>query len=209
MGPGGDVYSNERKRLETMGGQFAGRQAPMMDLSGFNQLSGDRAGSLDMLRGAAMGTAPSAADLQMQNALGRAQAGAYSMAQSIPGASPGMAMRMAQQQAGGLGLQYAQQAAMLRAKEQEQARQAFMQALMGYGGQQLGIAGANQNAAMQQTGLNDAQFRFAMDQSGRMMDRSQQSEALRMHALRQASDRDMQLLSLPFDVGGQIVGKVI
>lgn len=69
------------------------------------------------------GTSPSVAELQMQDALGRQTASAYSTAASMPNISPGMALRLAGRQAGEAAGRTQMQTGMLRAREQAGAEQ--------------------------------------------------------------------------------------
>lgn len=69
------------------------------------------------------GNRPSVAELQMEEGLGRQTASAYSMANSMPQLSPGMAMRLAGRQAGDAMGRTNMQMGQLRAGEQAGAEQ--------------------------------------------------------------------------------------
>lgn len=99
-----------------------------------------------MLLAQANGTAPSAAQLQLQAGLDRQQMMAQSLAASNPNISPALAQRLAGQQMADMTTQTNQQAAILRAQEQAQAQQAFAE----YG--------------LKQQSINDAMAQFYMQQ---------------------------------------------
>lgn len=77
------------------------------------------------LYGAATGATPSAAELQMQQGIGRGQAAARSQAASQPGMASGQAGRLATMTAGDVASRGALEGSTLRAAEQERARQAL------------------------------------------------------------------------------------
>ena len=77
----------------------------------------------------AMGTGPSAAELMMDRGLQRQIAAGRSMAASMPGVSPGLAMRMAGQREAGAMRDVTQQQAIMRAQEQAQAQAMMAQYL--------------------------------------------------------------------------------
>lgn len=81
----------------------------------------------DMLMAQAMGTAPSAAEIQMQDALRRNQAASMGLAASQRGVAPGLALRQAQQSNAQMGMQTSVQAAALRAQEQQAGRAMLLQ----------------------------------------------------------------------------------
>lgn len=100
-------------------------------------------GALDMMQGAAMGTAPSAAQMQMQQGIQQSTAAQQAMGNSARGgpgawaaAQRGAMSNAAQMNQAGVG-----QSAMLRAQEMAQARGAYAQALGQYGAQALGAYG--------------------------------------------------------------------
>lgn len=77
----------------------------------------------------AMGRGESAAELMMNRGLQQQIAAGRSMAASIPGVSPGLAMRMASQREAGAMRDVAQQQAIMRAQEQAQAQAQMAQYL--------------------------------------------------------------------------------
>lgn len=99
-----------------------------------------------MLERQARGTAPSAAQIQMEDALRRQQAQAMGMAASDPNVAPALAQRQAMMAANQAGLQTQSQMAALRADEQARAQQALSQYLF------------------QQQGANDQMVQFFMNQ---------------------------------------------
>ena len=107
----------------------------------------------DVLTGRVAGSAPSPAELQLRKGLESQLAMANALAASGAGASnPGLAQRTAAFSADRAGSAFNADAAILRAQEQAAAETRLMQLL-----------GGNQNVALGQTGLNDAQSRFAQD----------------------------------------------
>jgi len=76
----------------------------------------------EQMRRAMLGQAPSAAQLQMQDALGRATSGAQAMSVSNPSVSAGLAQRNAMNQAAQMGGQVARDTGILRAQEMAGAR---------------------------------------------------------------------------------------
>jgi hypothetical protein len=112
-----------------------------------------------MLRARAMGEAPSAAELQMQEALRRQQASAQAMAAGAGGVSPALAQRLAQRQMTQAGLETSAQAAALRAQEQAGAEQALAGVLGGVRAQdiQLQQMGQERMQAYLQMGMDLAE----------------------------------------------------
>ena len=118
-----------------------------------DELRGRTSSFADVLAGRVAGSAPSPAELQLRKGLESQLAMANALAASGAGASnPGLAQRTAAFSADRAGSAFNADAAILRAQEQAAAETRYMQLL-----------GGNQNVALGQTGLNDAQSRFAQD----------------------------------------------
>jgi len=101
---------------------------------------------LASLQSRAAGTAPSAAEMQLQQGLEAQQRQALSAAAGARGANPALALKMAQEQQTAAGLGVNQQAAQLRAQEQAQAESQLAGALSGIRGQD--IAAREQDIAL-------------------------------------------------------------
>lgn len=107
---------------------------------------------------------PSPAELQMRAGLDRQVSAANAMAASQRGVSPGMAMKMAMDAQNQAGLQTNQNAAVLRAQEQQQAQNALGQILTGARGQDIGFA-AQQAGFDQDTAKTNAAFAQGANQA--------------------------------------------
>jgi hypothetical protein len=109
-------------------------------------------GAIDMLRQAALGQAPSAAEIQGQNMANRAAAQQFGMASALGGRSPGAALNTALNGAAGIQGNEIANAMANRAQEQANARQQLVQGLQGVRGQEqdLGSTNANLNLNQQQ-----------------------------------------------------------
>lgn len=115
-----------------------------------NALAAERAGyqgaynpaigqtSIQQLLSASQGKTPSAAQIQLQDQAGKNVASQFGLAAALQGRNPGAALRSAQIGAGNTLAQTNIDAAMLRAKEQSDARNALAQALANERQQDLG-----------------------------------------------------------------------
>jgi hypothetical protein len=122
----------EQQRQQTMGERGQARQAPGLQLTDAHQ---DRAASyaardsqgdaLGMMRGAALGTAPSAADFQMRQGIDQALANQYAAAAGARGAGVAGAQREAAYAGGEMALQANVAGQARRADEQARAREAY------------------------------------------------------------------------------------
>lgn len=109
---------------------------------------------LRRMQSAAAGSGgPSAAETMQQGLFDKAIQRAFGLMRSNRAANPAMAARMGQQAQAQLTGEAAQQAAMLRAQEQQQAVAQYLQALMG---QQQGFY-QGKGLELQQQQYNDAQ----------------------------------------------------
>lgn len=103
----------------------------------------------DMMFGAARGTVPSAAELMLQRSMDENAASMNSMASSgRGGVSPALLQKMAMDAGAEANQRGAAEMAIVRAREQADARQALSGHLGGMRGQNINIAGANLNAGV-------------------------------------------------------------
>jgi hypothetical protein len=109
------------------------------------------------LKKAAMGQVPSAAELQMRDAIGRQLAAGSAMARSQPGVAPGLALALAGRQANTAMSEAATQTGILRAQEQAKARDQYAGWLGEYGRQDLAGQNMMLNQSMLQNQLASAQ----------------------------------------------------
>jgi hypothetical protein len=118
----------------------------------FQQGAGDTQNALALQRTAAEGNAPSVAQMQLRQGLDQSNAAAAGLAASARGGGGNLALasRAALQQQGQNSMQNNQQAAMLRAGEMAQARDAYAQTAVATRAQQLQAAGLDAQTAMQQ-----------------------------------------------------------
>lgn len=130
----------------------AGRGAPSIGESAFR---GNQQGLVNLLQQQAMGQGPSAAGLQLKDALGRNVSAQQALLAT--GGGPAAA-RSASQQAGALGGSLAGQAAQARVQEQLGAQGLLSQTLQGARGQDLQRTMAQSDAELRSRGLNDQQI---------------------------------------------------
>lgn len=96
--------------------------------------------AISNLVAAANGTKPSAAELQLKQSTDRAVANQLALASAVQGRSVGGALKQASDQAGAITAQGDSDAAILRAKEQADARAALSSTLQGVRGQDIDVA---------------------------------------------------------------------
>ena len=111
----GDMFKNL-----TGGNEPAKADRAVIDYSQFNPNAQEQS-LTDMLMARANGTAPSAAEQQMQNGIGQAQRAASAQAASARGVNPALAARLAQQSQANLASQGIGQTTALRSQEQAAA----------------------------------------------------------------------------------------
>ncbi len=178
---GGDpnYAADQRNKLQGMGVAWSGIQGPSNpginygEANGYANLGNDarigQADALGLMRDAAMGNAPSVAQLQQQRGMQDAMASQLSLAAGARGAS-GLAQagynaagNVAALQRGG-----AMDNSMLRAGEQAQARGAYMGGVTGIRGQDLGFYGQSSNNAQEagRQGLGYGQLGLGYRQLG-------------------------------------------
>lgn len=180
---GGDPQADYRKQLDALAQGYANRQAPQMGQAATSQYSGFRgnqAGLISQLEAMARGQGPSAATIQMREAMDRA---AGSQASAMAGAggrgvNAGAAFRNASNNTAAIQAQGARDTATIRAQEQANAMGLLGQTInQGRGAdestnqfnatQQNNQALANLQAKLQTMGLNDeAQLRALMAAMG-------------------------------------------
>ena len=129
----------------------AGRGAPQIGQSGFR---GAQSGLVGMLQDRAAGRGPSAAQMQLKDAMGRNVSSQQAL---LATGGPGSA-RMASQQAGMTGGSLAGQSAQLRANEMTQAQGLLGQVTGQARGQDLQRQGMMSDAELRSRGLNDQQI---------------------------------------------------
>lgn len=190
-----------RKRQEAFQAQLAAtnaRQAQQVQAAQIatgpqDQFRAAQMGLLSQLQNQAAGQGPSLAQMQLKSANDRNLAQAMAMA-ATRGGGGGLALRGLQQQRADLGAQAGQQSAMLRLQEQQQAQGALAGLAGGARGQDIGLATqqaqlgqqaalANQDAALRQMSLNDAQSRFLNEGMGNM-DLAQQKALMDLEQLK-------------------------
>lgn len=131
----------------------------------------DQRAALGMLRTAAEGGAPSAAEIQMQQGLQQQQAQLVGALSANPNMAPGLAAYLGAQQNTALSQNTLAQTAMLRAQEQEAARQAYMSGASQVDAQRIQGASAYADTAVDYAGMlaqyqqqtqadNDAMVRY-------------------------------------------------
>lgn len=165
-----------------------GRQAPKTDYTQANADYAQQQNALGMMRSAAEGKEPSVAQLQMQQGQRDAAAAAQGMASTARGGG-GNAM-LAMRQAQGANAEGAartnQQAAMLRAQEMAQAREAYGGMAGNMRGQSAQQAQFQTQAAMQQTGMNDQRAMGYEDLEHKMRAQQQNAGVAAMNATAQS-----------------------
>ncbi len=180
---GGDPRDNYRKQLEQLAAGYGNRQAPQAgpaQTAGYSGFRSNQAGLISQLEAMARGQGPSAAAIQMREAMDRAAGSQTSLAAGAGGrgVNAGAAFRQASDNTAAIQAQGARDTATLRAQEQLNAYGQLGQAI-GQGraadegintfnaGAQNQMAMANLQAKLQQLGLNDeAQLRALMAAMG-------------------------------------------
>ncbi len=126
------------------------RSAPMMDTTQSNQARGQQQNLADMLFRTASGTAPGAGEMAVNRQIGQAQAAQAAQAMAARGANAALANRTAARANADLGVNGAGQAAIAQTNDQTAAMGNLGQVLGGMRGQDVTVAGANQQAQMDQ-----------------------------------------------------------
>lgn len=167
---GGDENAKYKKQLEELSKLYGNRRAPqgVASTAGQSGLVNNRAGLIAQLEAQARGQGPSAAAVQMQDAMDRV-AGAQASAAAGAGGrgvNSGAALRTAMNNTAAAQAQGARDTATMRAQEQLNAQQQLGN-VIGYGinadqqnaqfnaGARNQMALANMDAILRQLGLND------------------------------------------------------
>jgi hypothetical protein len=158
------IGTQNTQQFDQMGQGAQARGPAQLDLAAQNQVRGQQGQLGNMLMQQAQGQGPSVAQLQLQQGLGQAIAAQRAQAASARGISPGLAQRLASQGISQAQTQTNQAAAQLRAQEMMAARGALGQHLAGQRNQDIGVAGTNLGAQMQQRGMNDQMTQYYMSQ---------------------------------------------
>lgn len=132
---------------------FLNRQAPAMDVGQSDQVRGQQGQLADMLFRTAQGQTPGAGELAVQRQAGNAMAQQTSAAQMARGANAAMAARNAARQNASIGVNAAGQAGIAQLNDTTAAQGQLNNLLGGMRGQDIQIAGANQQAQLAQQQL--------------------------------------------------------
>lgn len=169
---GVDKATNAAYRRSLLGrgapeGSAARLDATRMD-QGLLQAGAARTNQGDLtnqLQAAASGQVPSAAELQMKQGMGQSIRSQLAMANSARGGTGASlsAIRGAQDQGAQMQMQGAQQAGIMRAQEQAQARGLLSQHLGGMRGQDMGQASLGLQSGQAQAGLDQQMTMQNMD----------------------------------------------
>ena len=169
MEPVRNRYRQEQARFESRTGPTAGRTA--IGTKKQSQFRTRQMSLADALQEQAAGRGPSLAESQLQRATDANIAQSMALAASQRGQTAGQGLRQIAQQSQAYQQQAARDAADMRIQEQLAARGQLGSVLQSGRGQDINLASsqaqldqarrlANQNAALQQTALNDQQSRF-------------------------------------------------
>jgi len=142
MGLSGNL---ENERFNYRPGEAPAQDRVQLDTAQADQTRARQQASLDALTGAANGTVPSAAELQMEEQAGRNNAATLGMARALGGRSAGGSARAATLAQGEANANTTVAGAAQRAAEQANARNALSSALQGVRGQDIDTSQANAN----------------------------------------------------------------
>jgi hypothetical protein len=159
---------------------------PTTQIDGVNQgaIRGQQSNLAAMLAQQASGQGgPSAAQLQLEQAMGMNAANAAGLLAGQRGQNAGAAARQVANQQAAIGQQTAMDTALLRANEQIQAQNNLGQLLQGMRGQDLQIATGNAQLGVQQQQMKDQMTQFYLQQ-GSTLAQAQQQAAMEMEKLR-------------------------
>lgn len=150
---GGQNFDATAATSQAAKSQAAKSQAAVIDQNPQNQIRDRQAGLADILTQSANGQGPSAAQAQLQAGTDASISSALALAHSGRGGSSSVAMKNALMQNGQTMQAASNQAAQLRAQEQQQARGQLAGVLDSSRGADIGVAtsqaGLNQGAALQ------------------------------------------------------------
>lgn len=127
-----------------------GRPAPTMNTGQSDQVRGQQQTLADMLMRTASGATPGAGEMAVNRQVGQAEASQTSQAQAARGANAALAQRTAARNTAAIGVDGAGQAAIAGIQDQNAATGQLGGLLGGMRGADVQIAGANQQAQMDQ-----------------------------------------------------------
>lgn len=171
-----------------------------------NQTRAQQEISLAGLRAAALGTVPSAAELQLRQTTDRNIKNQYALAAALQGRSAGGALKQASDATGELDAQSAADAAVLRANEQAAARTAESTALSGVRTADLGVAEKQADITSatkvqnQNTDVNQNKTAADLDIKGKQFNAGQQQTAATTN---QATDLTQNRSAADLDIKGK------
>ncbi|HKV12610.1 MAG TPA: hypothetical protein VJ725_30980 [Thermoanaerobaculia bacterium] len=151
-----------QERFDYRPGAAPSQERVALDKAAQDEIRAKQLSNLEDLFASASGQVASPAEIQLRQAAARNAATNFGAARALGGRSFGGATRAATVANAEAGAQTNVDAAMLRATEQERARQALIQALSGTRGQDIDVAGANANLAQ---AANANNLRAQMDQN--------------------------------------------
>lgn len=244
---GSSVFGNRKDAGILGTGQFRAEEIPIReeaftDTSRYDRLGKELGTQLDYIRGNRLDTAPQAQSRQMQldlaKALQQQAAGggppsiaqqmlanqtsqnilnAQSQAASMRGVNPAMALRMQQGQAANLNQQAANQGAMLRSQEILNAQQALGGLAGGMRGQDIGLAEAQQQGALNRDQLilqglgQKGQIAQAATQGARDLEQLRVQQRAGVNAVNQAGYEAAakQRTGIAAGIGGGFMEKIL
>lgn len=127
-----------------------GRPAPMMNTAQSDQARQQQQTLADMLMRTAQGTTPGAGEMAVNRQVGQAEASQTSQAAAARGANAALANRTAARNTAAIGVDGAGQAAQAQITDQANAHAQLGGLLGGMRAGDINVAGANQNAQMDQ-----------------------------------------------------------
>ena len=151
-----------QERFDYRPGAAPSQERVALDKAAQDEIRAKQLSNLEDLFASAAGKVASPAEIQLRQAAARNAATNFGAARALGGRSFGGATRAATVANAEAGAQTNVDTAMLRAAEQERARQALIQALSGARGQDIDVAGANANLAQ---AANANNLRAQMDQN--------------------------------------------
>src|SRR5262245_43120589 len=156
--PGKEAQARAFSLADALAAERAGRAptvAPGVDRANIDPYAKQQQDAINAIAAASRGEGPSAAELQLRAEADRAAGQQFGLASALQGGlSPGAALRQAQIGSAGVLGEANQQAAILRAKEQADARNALVGALQGVRGQEQELALSNLRSRLESMGLD-------------------------------------------------------
>lgn len=158
----GTTDALESERYNYRPGAAASQDRVALEKANEEQIRQRQLAALDALTGAANGTVPSAAELQMRREAGRNVAATLGQARALGGRSAGGAARAGTLASADILAKNTADTAALRAAEQDRNRQALVQALGGTRAQDVDVAGQDARLAQEANANN---LRAQLDQN--------------------------------------------